>query len=234
MAAKSAEIPLLLTLDEPVAYCRELLRGGGALAMASSATLRATAQEPRPARAREPPPDPARERRPASAPGCDPARVPCPRPRPARCPPLLFGDLPKRRHVESSGTSSPRRRAAIACSIRRTVSMNSKTAERKAFSASESADTVTEVIMSGTRSAGSPAAEIRSRTFCAKANAGCPVGTSSIEEMRDFARFSRALRFSHWASCSSSEIDSPASTAGTRLPSLRTSESATSSMVNGC
>ena len=49
-----------------------------------------------------------------------------------------------------------------------------------------------------------------------------------------FADFSMALRSSHCASCSSNEIDSPASTAGTRLPSLRTSASATSSMANAC
>ncbi len=89
----------------------------------------------------------------------------------------------------SSGTSSPRRSAAIALSTVRTVSMNSKTTVRKAFSASPSSDTVTLVIAAGIRSAGRPDWLTRSITFCANANAGWPVGTSSIDELRDFALF---------------------------------------------
>ena len=55
---------------------------------------------------------------------------------------------------------------------------------------------------------------------------------SAIAE--SLADFSRDLASSQCASWYSSEMDSPASTAGTRLPSLRTSASATSSMQNGC
>ena len=73
--------------------------------------------------------------------------------------------------------------------------MNSRTAERKAFSASKSADTVTVVIASGIRSAGSPAVSARASTFCANANAGCAVGMSSMIDSR--ASFSSDLRCSH-------------------------------------
>ena len=89
----------------------------------------------------------------------------------------------------SSGTSSPRRSAAIALSTVRTVSMNSKTTVRKSFSASPSSDTATLVIAAGMRSAGRPDWFTRSITFCANANAGWPVGTSSIDDLRDFPAF---------------------------------------------
>ena len=71
----------------------------------------------------------------------------------------------------SSGTSSPRRAAAIARSTVRTLSMNSKTTVRKSFSASPR-NTDTLVIAAGIRSAGRPDCVTRSIPFREKAYAG--------------------------------------------------------------
>jgi len=72
--------------------------------------------------------------------------------------PLLLGDHADRSDVELCGNIfSSTLLAAIAFSVPRTVSMNSKTAVRKAFSTSISDVTVIEVISAGIRSAGNPA-----------------------------------------------------------------------------
>ena len=109
--------------------------------------------------------------------------------RPGR-PPLLLGDRTGRR-VELLRTSA--RPAATACSAARTSSMNSRTAVRKRVLGIDIRRHVDRRDASGIRSAGSPAAGTRSITFCANANAGCPVGTSSIDELRDLPSQGLAL-----------------------------------------
>ena len=75
--------------------------------------------------------------------------------------------------------------------------MNSRTAVRKSFSASLCTATTTVVSSDGIRSVGSPAPTTRAMTFCANANAGWPVGMSSMQDIR--ADFSADLRSSHCA-----------------------------------